>query len=79
MSSDDIEKNALNLFGVPSKGSNNPQEIPSSANPSTAPTTAWEVYNKRAIIIDRELIKDWNASLSTLLVFVSTLSFDPVV
>ena len=34
-------------------------------------TTAWEIYNDRAQTIDRELIRDWNDSLNTLLIFVS--------
>ena len=38
-------------------------------------TTAWEVYNSRALMIDRELVKDWNDSLNTLLIFVSTPLF----
>ncbi|PVF91024.1 hypothetical protein CPB86DRAFT_456233, partial [Serendipita vermifera] len=33
--------------------------------------TAWEIYNHKASEIDRELIKDWNDSLNTLLIFVS--------
>jgi hypothetical protein len=36
-----------------------------------APETAWEAYNHRAAIYDKELIKDWNESLNTLLIFVS--------
>jgi hypothetical protein len=37
----------------------------------TKDTTAWEIYNHRASEIDREMIKDWNDSLNTLLIFVS--------
>jgi hypothetical protein len=33
-------------------------------------TTAWEIYNYRAASIDRELIKDSNDNLNTLLIFV---------
>jgi hypothetical protein len=39
----------------------------------TKDTTAWEIYNHRASEIDREMIKDWNDSLNTLLIFVSRL------
>jgi hypothetical protein len=34
-------------------------------------TTAWEIYNSKASGIDKEMIKDWNDSLNTLLIFVS--------
>jgi hypothetical protein len=37
----------------------------------TEETTAWEIYNHKAAEIDREMIKDWNDSLNTLLIFVS--------
>jgi hypothetical protein len=37
------------------------------------PTSAWEIYNRKAAVYDKELIKDWNASLNTLLVFVSAV------
>jgi hypothetical protein len=40
----------------------------------TEETTAWEIYNDRADEIDRELVKDWNDSLHTLLIFVRNLS-----
>jgi hypothetical protein len=32
---------------------------------------AWEIYNHKASEIDREMTKDWNDSLNTLLIFVS--------
>jgi hypothetical protein len=41
-------------------------------------TTAWEVYNKRAAIVDRELIKDWNDGLNTLLIFVSFFHYNHI-
>jgi hypothetical protein len=37
----------------------------------TNDTTAWEIYNHKALEIDKEMIKDWNDSLNTLLIFVS--------
>ncbi|CAG8453009.1 9393_t:CDS:2 [Acaulospora colombiana] len=37
----------------------------------TDKTTAWEFYNHEAFDIDREMIRDWNNSLNTLLIFVS--------
>lgn len=33
--------------------------------------TAWDYYNKKAKIHDNETIKDWNETLSNLLIFVS--------
>lgn len=38
-------------------------------------TTAWELYNAKANEVDQELIRDWNDSLNTLLIFVRFLSF----
>jgi hypothetical protein len=37
----------------------------------TEDTNVWEIYNRRAAELDKEMIKDWNDSLSTLLIFVS--------
>jgi hypothetical protein len=37
----------------------------------TENTTVWEIYNHKAAEVDREMIKDWNDSLNTLLIFVS--------
>jgi hypothetical protein len=37
----------------------------------TKETTAWEIYNHKASGIDKEMIKDWNDNLNTLLIFVS--------
>jgi hypothetical protein len=34
-------------------------------------TTAWDIYNNEAKKVDREVVKDWTASLNFLLVFVS--------
>lgn len=39
--------------------------------------TAWEIYNNRALKVDKELIKDWNDSLNTLLIFVCRVSSSP--
>ncbi|KIM22457.1 hypothetical protein M408DRAFT_78985, partial [Serendipita vermifera MAFF 305830] len=36
--------------------------------------SAWEIYNNRALSIDRELIKDWSDSLNTLLIFAALYS-----
>lgn len=35
--------------------------------------TAWDIYNSEAKKVDEELVKDWIASLNSLLVFVSLL------
>lgn len=37
--------------------------------------TAWEIYNRRAAAVDKEMIKHWNDSLNTLLIFVSGLCY----
>ncbi|PVF97159.1 hypothetical protein CPB86DRAFT_760725 [Serendipita vermifera] len=41
---------------------------------TTEETTAWEIYNFRASQIDRDLIRDWNESLNTLLIFAALFS-----
>lgn len=35
--------------------------------------TAWDYYNEKARISDREFVKDWNENLANLLIFVSHL------
>ncbi|PVF96428.1 hypothetical protein CPB86DRAFT_512391 [Serendipita vermifera] len=40
----------------------------------TDETTAWEIYNHKASEVDREMIKDWNDSLNTLLIFTALYS-----
>ncbi|PVG03065.1 hypothetical protein CPB86DRAFT_869978 [Serendipita vermifera] len=40
----------------------------------TGETTAWEIYNHKASELDREMIKDWNDSLNTLLIFTALYS-----
>ena len=35
-----------------------------------AEKSAWEIYNERAEIVDGELVRDWNESLNSLLIFV---------
>ncbi|PVG04036.1 hypothetical protein CPB86DRAFT_842303, partial [Serendipita vermifera] len=40
----------------------------------TKDTTAWEIYNHKASEVDREMIKDWNDSLNTLLIFAALYS-----
>ncbi|PVF97746.1 hypothetical protein CPB86DRAFT_413539 [Serendipita vermifera] len=37
-------------------------------------TTVWEIYNHKAWEVDREMIKDWNDSLNTLLIFTALYS-----
>jgi hypothetical protein len=44
---------------------------PSDPLVNTQDTTAWEIYNYKASEVDREMTKDWNESLNTLLIFVS--------
>jgi hypothetical protein len=59
-------KSPGNLFGL----GRNPNR-PGEPLVVTKDTTVWEIYNHKASEIDREMIKDWNDSLSTLLIFVS--------
>ncbi|PVF97763.1 hypothetical protein CPB86DRAFT_873943 [Serendipita vermifera] len=40
----------------------------------TDETTAWEIYNHKASEVDGEMIKDWNDSLNTLLIFTALYS-----
>ncbi|PVF97761.1 hypothetical protein CPB86DRAFT_759745 [Serendipita vermifera] len=40
----------------------------------TSETTAWEIYNHKVAEVDREMIKDWNDSLNTLLIFTALYS-----
>jgi Family of unknown function (DUF6535) len=37
----------------------------------TTEYSGWDVYNNEARKVDRELVKDWTASLNFLLLFVS--------
>lgn len=39
--------------------------------PHMKESTIWDVYNNEARIVDRELVKDWESSLNSLLLFVS--------
>jgi hypothetical protein len=59
-------KSPANLFGL-GRNPNKPGEPLVVAKD----TTAWEIYNHKASEVDREMIKDWNDSLNTLLIFVS--------
>lgn len=36
--------------------------------------SVWDLYNKKALQVDRELIQDWTGTLNNLLVFVSCIS-----
>jgi hypothetical protein len=37
----------------------------------TPDTTAWDIYKYHASRVESEVIKDWNGTLNTLLIFVS--------
>jgi hypothetical protein len=68
MDSDPIEIDEgsyATLFG-PKRGLNR------TGDPFVVPRerTAWEIYNLKTSKIDKELIKDWNDALYTLLIFV---------
>ncbi|PVG03063.1 hypothetical protein CPB86DRAFT_779957 [Serendipita vermifera] len=40
----------------------------------TDETSAWEIYNHKASEVDREMLKDWNDNLNTLLIFTALYS-----
>jgi hypothetical protein len=42
-----------------------------STSLATEETTVWDIYNRRATEMDRELVRDWNENLNTLLIFVN--------
>jgi hypothetical protein len=69
MSTRSHEKKALRTFGVRRRRSLR-ERLLLSSHDSPELATAWELYNRRAAIFDKELVKDWNDSLSTLLIFV---------
>ena len=54
------------ILGIPTRA----RDLPPTTMDSGAEKTAWEIYNERADIADKELIRDWNESLNTLLIFV---------
>jgi hypothetical protein len=41
-----------------------------SSRPAGAPATVWELYNEKARQRDNVLLKDWNSSINSLLLFV---------
>lgn len=71
------KRSVVDLNATPEKVSNNgggsesTHQHPNLKAKRRTPETAWEAYNHRANIYDKELIKDWNESLNTLLIFVS--------
>ncbi|PVG03070.1 hypothetical protein CPB86DRAFT_493291 [Serendipita vermifera] len=72
MPPDTTEKNvnhSTKLFGLGREG-----KRPGDPLVVTENTTAWEIYNHKAAEVDRELIKDWNDSLNTLLIFTALYS-----
>lgn len=70
MSTEQTNRKSTRLLGIPNKRTTTGDGVGIGNN---IPATAWEIYNKRAATYDKELIKDWNDSLNTLLVFVSFL------
>lgn len=75
MSQEETGWKAAKLLGIHNKGATTGLNVETNIH---APTTAWEIYNNRAATYDKELIKDWNDSLNTLLVFVNFIfTFDP--
>ncbi|PVF97754.1 hypothetical protein CPB86DRAFT_734344, partial [Serendipita vermifera] len=72
MPPDTAEKNANPLSKV--FGLERATKQPRDPLVVTEETTAWEIYNHKASESDRELIKDWNDSLNTLLIFTALYS-----
>jgi hypothetical protein len=44
-------------------------------NDPPSPATVWGVYNEKAKIRDKVLLKDWDSSINSLLLFVSRLAY----
>ncbi|PVF98784.1 hypothetical protein CPB86DRAFT_704525, partial [Serendipita vermifera] len=63
------EKSTTSLFGL-----SRDTKRPSDPLVVTNDTTPWEIYNHKASEVDREMIKDWNDSLNTLLIFAALYS-----
>lgn len=60
------DKGHTRVFGIPRdyrERQHRPLEV-------TGDTTAWDIYNHQAGMIERERVKDWNDTLNTLLIFV---------
>jgi hypothetical protein len=68
MNETEPKKNAAEIFG-----GRNMQNHTEKQALDVVQKTAWEIYNKRAAEVDKEMVKDWNDSLNTLLIFVSNL------
>ncbi|CAG8452974.1 9391_t:CDS:2, partial [Acaulospora colombiana] len=58
----------MNLFGLRREARH-----PGDPLIVTEATTAWEIYNHKASEVDREMVKDWNDSLNTILIFLTWL------
>ncbi|PVF96426.1 hypothetical protein CPB86DRAFT_874976 [Serendipita vermifera] len=69
----DVTENNMNhsakLFGLGKE-----PKRPGDPLVMTDRTTAWEIYNHKASEVDREMIKDWNDNLNTLLIFTALYS-----
>jgi hypothetical protein len=59
-------RSPLRRFGL-ARNARKPIELMNMAESATV----WEIYNYEAAKVDKEMIKDWNDSLNTLLIFVS--------
>jgi hypothetical protein len=65
---EDIPENVIGQENAPL-----PDELPDAV--PAAPTrgaTPWELYNEKAKLYDREMLREWDENLSILLIFVST-------
>jgi hypothetical protein len=60
-------RNYSRILGIPLDSG----EKPGESLKVTPDTTAWDIYNYHAGRVESEVVKDWNDTLNTLLVFVS--------
>ena len=63
------------ILGIPLDSGEKPRE----SLKVTPDTTAWDIYNYQAGRVESEVVKDWNDTLNTLLVFVSKSNLQAIV
>ena len=68
-------RNYSRILGIPLDSGEKPRE----SLKVTPDTTAWDIYNYQAGRVESEVVKDWNDTLNTLLVFVSKSTVQAIV
>jgi hypothetical protein len=68
-------RNYSRILGIPLDSG----EKPGESLKVTPDTTAWDIYNYHAGRVESEVVKDWNDTLNTLLVFVSKSAVQAIV